>query len=445
MNQKSGIILLEVLISIMISSMIFVTLMGAMFQLSKSRITIDNTIDIYTNVTTILNIMQHDFSGLTIPVQTEFPVDQSDNTHKKNVIMNDKNSNSSDIINSQTSEQGLEKKEQKKPIKNILYGTFKENNSHILSCITNNPMPIYWSERAGKAKPRLARIVYTLVADPEHKESFILKRQEGTELDFDAYKDTENNNVIRAYEIAHGIKSFKITYVYLEKKEEQQGSKENSEKKESPTKPDYKIKYEWSTHTEKENSQSRNTKVPFLPSHMIISLTMFNNTYKQEYDFEFVINLPANQEEQIKQAKIRYQKEIQKNGSSPKNNAVIIPEKTESKKSAQSDNTSLELIALHTKTDDVIVDTKIPESAEAHNLIAENDIQQSIEQFYQNIIREKEKQINIVNESEELYDNAMESIDTPESKIDIINDGDTTHIVYQGPIVITPDLLQGAS
>jgi len=451
-----GFILLEVLVSIMISSMIFMSLMGALFQLSKARVSVDDSIDVYTRVTTIVNLMQQDFQGSMIPVQAEVAQEK-----KQTPVGQPQQKNEPQVEKQeapQTTEQQAGAQEKTKPVKDIFYSSIKDNNVAMISCITNNPTTVYWSERAGKAKPRVMRIVYTLVPDPAHKESFLLKRQEGSELDLDAYKNSEKP-IARAYEIAEGIKQFKITYLYLEKKEEAQPqqekgipqgkqkeapTKEQPQKKEPAPKPDYKAKADWLSDAEEKKDQ-KSQKDPLFPSHMVVSLLMFNSTYKTESPFEFVVTLDANEAQQLKQAQMRYKQEAQNASAGAQKPAEIAPKETEPKEDATHEDSE--------KTINLFVFNKgsAPEKPQeknsAHELLAENLVHSSMQQFYEDTMNEREQGNNEQTMPENANENSgdSEQVDELQGKIDIVHDGDRTHIVYQGPIALTHDSLRGIS
>lgn len=471
-----GFILLEVLVSIMISSMIFMSLMSAVFQLSKARIVVDDAIDVYSRVSTIMGLMEQDFGGATIPVQAELPRDKKQaeqQSQKKETAEQGKHEEV------QSSEKAAGKDETVKPIKNIFYGTRKNNDIHLLSCITNNPTAVYWSDRAGKAKPRVARVVYTLVPDPTRKESFLLKRQEGSLLELDLYTHPEKS-VARAYEVAEGIKQFSVAYLYLEKKEEAQkgpmtsdvknGSKEALLKKEEPVKkqpsekPDYKSKPEWGVFDQK-NGEEKNLKEPLMPLFMAVHLVMWNSTYKKEYIFDFIIEICAQEAEQIKQAQMRYvedKKPVQKEQESspraatpiPVQEAPVAPQKisdlTAYNNTQQGDTGSQNYQPKQTFKEPIIVASESNVSKSAEEQLADTIIEGFMQEVH-NKVAEKIEEDNRLSDQEgvqtadQTVDDffGQEQIDMPAGRIDLVQDGEKTYVVYQGPIPITQGMIGG--
>ena len=59
-------------------------------------------------------------------------------------------------------------KKPKKPLEKVFYSVNKEGNLNQLSFLTTNPLQVYWSSKAGSAKPRIARVLYTLKEEKRH-------------------------------------------------------------------------------------------------------------------------------------------------------------------------------------------------------------------------------------------------------------------------------------
>ena len=60
-------------------------------------------------------------------------------------------------------------KKERKELKKVFYGINRGTMLDVLTFITNNPMSAYWGKQTGKAKPKVARVVYRLVEDREQK------------------------------------------------------------------------------------------------------------------------------------------------------------------------------------------------------------------------------------------------------------------------------------
>ena len=91
----------------------------------------------------------------------------------------------------------------------------KEGNIDQLSFITTNSLQVYWSDKAGSAKPRIVRVLYMLKEEPtkDAKKSYSLIRQESNNLEFDPI--AKGGKDISEYVLAEGIKSATIEYTFF--------------------------------------------------------------------------------------------------------------------------------------------------------------------------------------------------------------------------------------
>ncbi len=129
-------------------------------------------------------------------------------------------------------------------------------------------MQVYWSARAGGARPRIARVVYRLVPVAAKRanapQSYALMRQESSNLDFDAYK-SDAAQPIRAFELIDGIKELKISFgAQIEKKEEGKKAAAQAGKKQGQKKPEttYKKFDDWNVEEQQEQEQEKRRIVP---------------------------------------------------------------------------------------------------------------------------------------------------------------------------------------
>lgn len=172
MKMRAGFTILELLLAIAISVIVSGILFAAFGGINRIVRFVDNTVDIYTRATIALHQCERDLVGAFAPSQEKL-------TH-------------------------------------IFFGTKKDDNLDILTFITTDPVPTYWTGAAGNPKPRLARIVYRLELDTQRMSkrgapTFRLMRQESPNLDFAAFKN-EGAQAIRAVELIRDIKRMKVMY-----------------------------------------------------------------------------------------------------------------------------------------------------------------------------------------------------------------------------------------
>ncbi len=282
--MKYGFILIELLIATLIASMIGIILMSALYQSNRFQQTIDNAIDLYSRAMLVHNQIEHDVMGAFVPIEAE-----QQKEGKKAIA---KSKESEGKKNKEKEEEKIERKKIK-PIKQIFYSANRDGRLETLTFITNNPMAVYWGKRTGKAKPKVARVVYSIKPDMEHKNSFILYRQEGSNLDIASYKAT-NPKSPRSYEVIDGIKNIEVEYIAIIEKE----PKKKNEKKER----EFRTIKEWRSEQEKEE------ELPRIPQFMNMKLVLWNGHYTRDVEFNYTFEIPVELKEPPKKEKEKDQK-----------------------------------------------------------------------------------------------------------------------------------------
>lgn len=279
--MKQGFALIEVLIAAAISTMIGAALFTSLYQITRFTTIVDNYADVWTKASIVHRQMEKDLLGTFIPVAAE----KAPEKKKEDAgTASDKKD-----IEKKESEPSAQKKEPVKVVTHVFYGTSKDTMLDMLTFITDNPMQVYWGPKAGKAKPRVARVVYRLIPDKDVKNSYTLMRQEGYDLYFDAYKEGGSKEM-RAYPMIEGIKQMSIYYGVEEK--DTQESKDTEKK---PKKITYKTVKEWKKEDDQKKQEGKESKKKELelPAFVLIKLTLWDQQKKRMIDFEFKIPLIA--------------------------------------------------------------------------------------------------------------------------------------------------------
>ena len=173
-----------------------------------------------------------------------------------------------------------------KTVEHVFYSKNRDGRLDTLTFITNNPMAIFWGAKTGKSKPKVARVKYTLQPQADRKDSFVLLRQEGYELDLAAYKpDIEK---LRAYEVVDGIKDISVEFVTLiEKKEEKPKKGEEAKVIER----EYRTLKEWRSEFREPTTQQK--ELPRIPHFVHVRINLWDNRYRRDEAFEFTYFLPV--------------------------------------------------------------------------------------------------------------------------------------------------------
>lgn len=229
MRNQSGFTLIELLIASLIAALITTLLFTVYWQINKTTARFDNYVDIHYKAMLLQRVLERDLSGATIPLSV-FEYEKQQKEKKE----------------------GQKETESRLPkIDKIFYATTKNNQIDLLTCITNNPLPSYWSEQLGKPKPAIVRVVYRLQPDRADKRFFSLWRQESTDLSFDAF-GTEGK--IRSYELISELKELSFSFTSFE-------DKEGPEKKK---KLQQKTSTEWNREEQQTEEQKKQRRIPQL-------------------------------------------------------------------------------------------------------------------------------------------------------------------------------------
>jgi len=297
--MKRGFTLIELLVAIAIGSVVLTLLFNSFFQTTGIINRADDIISINTRASLVQHQLEKDIMGAFLPVQAFKEQDTTSTTTTTTAATTPQKK--------PPPKKEAEKKEKKKLTK-AFYGINRGALLDVLTFITNNPISAYWSKQTGKAKPKIARVVYRLVEDKEQKGSFTLLRQEGTKLEFESYTAGEGSKGIRAYPLVEGIKEFEVKYKVIiepeEKKEEpkkqqnqQQPPKKEPEKKEKKKKEiKFKTLDQWDFEKEMPKDIQRR-----IPNIVDVKLTLWNEQATRATSFEFSIPIiPEISEKPIK-------------------------------------------------------------------------------------------------------------------------------------------------
>src|SRR5579872_2246059 len=162
MMRRSGFMLIELLVALLISSILGALLFNAFIQTNRSMRTVDAITNLSSRSTTVRYVMERDLAGAFIPVEGLKKKKKAEQAPKLPVP-----------AQPQAPKLAPEKKE-RKPITHIFYGTNKDGMLDTLTFITNNPL---------RSNVTIARVVYRLKPEQgadKRKPSYALFRQEDT-------------------------------------------------------------------------------------------------------------------------------------------------------------------------------------------------------------------------------------------------------------------------
>jgi type II secretory pathway component PulJ len=226
MKVCAGFSLIEVLLATLLAAILGIILFTAYNQVHRITRSIDDYVDVYSKEALLQNLLSRDISGAFIPIQAQA---------------------------------------KEKPLEQIFVYEPEAEATRFKSFtfITNNPTVVY-----GSAKPRVARVRYTLKEEKNMQatvSSYTLIRQESDSLNLNEF--TKEGSAIRSYEVVTGIKKITFTFTKMIKKEQ---------------KIEPEVRQAWQSEIKKEQSEQREIVLPQLVS---FTITLWDNEKKREREF----------------------------------------------------------------------------------------------------------------------------------------------------------------
>lgn len=270
--------------------------MNSLTMVFKTNDVIDGIIDISAASVRLQQQLERDLSGVTIPMSWMV----TESSAQKSLAQGAK-SGPQPVAEPKKEVAGEQNKN-----RFIFFATQKDKNTDVLTFITTNPLASFWSDSgAGKAKSRLARVVYRLESDKDNPLLFKLMRQEGMDLDFKNY-ESGAKKVIRPLEVTRGIKDFSLRFMVEdepEKKEEVskiastpgKGSvapvKDSVEQRKTIK---YKTLDEWRDEEKKDEKERK--KEFKIPRFVQLKLTLIDTKKNREEEFEYIFPIACDGE-----------------------------------------------------------------------------------------------------------------------------------------------------
>lgn len=294
--NKPGFTLVELMIATFIASIVAILLFASLSQLNRFVPALDNVTDISERAALVNAQLERDLGGVMAP--EEFYARQKKQAKSKPQEAPKENAPASGKATSGTQDETQETEKEKKPLEKIFYSVNKEGMLEQLSFITDNPLQIYWGPKSGSARPRVARVLYTLKEEgpvskkKNQKKSYSLIRQESENLEFDAMVKETN---AQQFVLAQGIKSFTAEYtaVMQTQKKEQEAQKETKEAPSEPAKKDIRKSTDWlgkqAAQTDQLSTKDEQEVMPLVPQLAQFTATFWDAQQKHSFPFRFTL------------------------------------------------------------------------------------------------------------------------------------------------------------
>ena len=332
--MRHGFTLIEVMLAFAITAILSGMMYMCLDQTQRVVAMVENITNTQMRAIIVQRQLVRDISGAFIPLSIlepkkekpkEEPTEQTKNEQQKKAPAPPKDSQKPET-KKDPAEQTAELKKQ---LAQTFNGTVDDKRFKQLLLITNNPLEVYWSKSAGRPKPRMENVTYTL--EPEKKTggpSYTLKR-------ITTYKKSGKDEAItQAHDLIAGIKNMTANYttIFEEQKQEEgtpqeaqkesnksstkkNDSKESSNGKKEEKKIVVKKFNDWNVQAMDDKDVRLQKK---LPDYVTLNIELWSPTKDKSEPFTFVIPIAW---QEIKHTKKQQFKQSQGTQSAKKESA----------------------------------------------------------------------------------------------------------------------------
>lgn len=205
--MRKGYTLPEVMVGLLIGALLSGILFESLSQINQIFARVVATSSLERQVALMQQQFENDFSGMFSPRLVE--IDEAD-TEKKDDAETQK---------PQQKEPGKDSKDTEESVfKSFVFEGTTQGLVNIMTFVTTNPLLSY-----RQPAPRVVRVAYRVIPDPENEGKLLLIRQQSDELSLKKFelatkKETikSDQKLIRSYEIARALESIKFEF-FIEK------------------------------------------------------------------------------------------------------------------------------------------------------------------------------------------------------------------------------------
>ena len=220
MMTRKGFSLPEVIFGLAIGTMIALILFESITQTNQVFARVTSLSSIERNASLLQQQFENDFSGMFSP---RIPEEKDEDGKKEG-----KDGEKSDKDSGKDEKKSEKKEDEKSVFKSFVFEGTTQGLVNIMTFVTSNPLLSY-----KQPLPRIVRVAYRVLPDPEHEGKLLLVRQQSEELSMKKFeeatkKETKKSDqtVIRSYEIARNLESVKFEF-FIEKIEKKKDEKDN--------------------------------------------------------------------------------------------------------------------------------------------------------------------------------------------------------------------------
>jgi len=286
-----GFSLMELMLALAIGSVLSGIMYMCLFQSQRVANSIENITNIQMRALITRRQIVRDISGAFIPMHILEPKkEKQEKPSSEKELVNDKKEKPK-VKDDQKNEPDEKDKNIKERLAKVFDGTAGDIQFKQLLLVTNNPLEVYWSNKAGRPKFRAEKITYRLEQEKKTgTPSYKLIRTTTYP------KGSKGKEATQTYELVTGIKKITVSYIAVIEEEEKDGKKSDTntskasnvqaQTEKTSTKKEIKTFTDWAVQSMADDDIRLQKK---LPDFIAITLELWNSTKATSETFTFTV------------------------------------------------------------------------------------------------------------------------------------------------------------
>jgi len=320
-NKMPGVSLIELMVVITISSLLFVGLLGLLQQMVRVYYSAENIIGLRMRAATFEARFSQDVAGVFVPAvsapEKKAQTPEQPAAPDKTAAQPPEKPGSEPASKEQAAKgeqktplaaaatQGKEQAPPPAPEQQpeaepatgetsqaniVFYAVQTEQNLSMISFVTDNSMIANVATKTGKPMSRIVRVKYQLLPEAGHPDSYLLVRQEIPDLQI-PFTQEQHERAPDAYVLIAGVAEFSATFGFVIEEEEkkEEGPKEESKK----TEPQPQRKKQKKVKTVTMWNKEKEGELPLLPKFIKIKLVLWSKDYHKKETTNFYFEVPV--------------------------------------------------------------------------------------------------------------------------------------------------------
>lgn len=250
--KEQGFTLIELIIGLLLSSLLGTLLYTTFAQSSRTLRMVEENAELGVGIVTVLHQLEKDLAGAMIPAHE--PEEKKEQVEEKGAT------------------RPQQKPPEEKKEKKFFVAKLKNKQLDFLTFITTNPRSRHVSPAPSVLpQPSLVRVLYKIRENKEHQGSFVLLRQESTNLDLSSFEKKSERRP-REIVVCNTVQKFDLQFLYRVQKED-----------------DFETKTVTEWGASQEEAKEEKEKPPLLPQLIKINFELWDSQFQATRTIEYVM------------------------------------------------------------------------------------------------------------------------------------------------------------